>query len=100
MTSITNYPRATFATRPVDQHDFRYSFQHFEQDQFHIGGLAQPSQDKLGDFLAGAVMRWMTQKWIVPREGETVWDVVLDATMALFSAAVATEVIQIVFSAL
>jgi hypothetical protein len=55
---------------------------------------------KSGDFLAGAVMRWMTQKWIVPREGETVWDVVLDATMALFSAAVATEVIQIVFSAL
>jgi hypothetical protein len=50
--------------------------------------------------LTGAVMRWITDKWIVPREGETVWDVVLDAMMALFSAAVATEVIQIVFSAL
>ena len=48
----------------------------------------------------GDVMRWMTQKWIVPREGETVWDVVLDAMMALFCAAVATEVIRIVLSAL
>jgi len=44
-------------------------------------------------------MRWMTQKLIVPREGETVWDAVFDATMALFGAAVATEVIQIIFSA-
>jgi hypothetical protein len=49
--------------------------------------------------LIGAVMRWMTQKLIVPREGETVWDAVFDATMALFGAAVATEVIQIIFSA-
>ena len=45
-------------------------------------------------------MRWMMQKWIVPKEDETVWDVLLDATMALFSAAVATEVIQITFSTL
>ena len=44
-------------------------------------------------------MHWMTQRWIVPNEGETIWDVVLDAVMALFSAAVVTEVIQIIFSA-
>jgi hypothetical protein len=44
-------------------------------------------------------MGWITQRWIAPKEGETVWDVVLDALMALFSAAVATEVIQIIFSA-
>ena len=44
-------------------------------------------------------MRWMTQRWIAPKEGKTIWDVVLDAVMALFSAAVATEVIQINFSA-
>jgi len=37
------------------------------------------------------------QEWIVPKEHETVCDVLLDATMALFSAAVATEVIQIIF---
>jgi hypothetical protein len=43
-------------------------------------------------------MRWMIQKWIVPKEHETVYDVLLDATMALFSAAVATVVIQIIFS--
>jgi len=42
-------------------------------------------------------MRWMMQRWIVPKEHETVWDVLLDATMALLSAAVATEVIQIIF---
>ena len=45
-------------------------------------------------------MRWMTQKWIFPREGETTWDVALDAMMALFSAAVATEVIKIIISTL
>ena len=42
-------------------------------------------------------MRWLIQKCIVPKEHETVCDVLLDATMALFSAAVATEVIQIIF---
>jgi hypothetical protein len=50
--------------------------------------------------LEDAAMRWMIQKWIVPKEHETVFDVLLDATMALFSAAVATEVIQIIFSTL
>ena len=45
-------------------------------------------------------MRWMIKKWIVPKEHETVYDVLLDATMALFGAAVATEVIQIIFSTL
>ena len=44
-------------------------------------------------------MRWMP-KWIVPKEGETFRDVLLDATMAVLSAAVATEVIYIVFSTL
>jgi hypothetical protein len=43
-------------------------------------------------------MRWVMQKWIVPREGETMWDVVIDAMMALLSAAVATEVIQLIVS--
>jgi hypothetical protein len=45
-------------------------------------------------------MRWIIQKWIVPKEDETICDVLLDATLALFSAAVATEVIQIVISTL
>jgi hypothetical protein len=44
-------------------------------------------------------MRWL-QKWIVSNEDETVYDVLLDATMALFSAAVATEIIQIIVSTL
>jgi hypothetical protein len=38
------------------------------------------------------------QKWIVPKEGETVWDVIVDALIALFSAAVATELIQLIIS--
>lgn len=44
-------------------------------------------------------MRWL-QKWIVSRQDETLYDVLLDGTMALFSAAVATGVIQIVVSTL
>ena len=48
----------------------------------------------------GAAMRRIIQEWIVLKEHETVYDVLLDATMALFSAAVATEVIQIIFSTL
>jgi hypothetical protein len=44
-------------------------------------------------------MRWM-QKWVVLKEDETVYDVLLDASTALFGAAIATEVIQLVFSAL
>lgn len=44
-------------------------------------------------------MRWM-QKWVVLKEDETVYDVLLDASAALFGAAIATEVIQLVFSAL
>ncbi len=43
-------------------------------------------------------MRRLTQKWIVPKDHETVWDVVLDAMMALFSAAVATKLIQIILA--
>ncbi len=43
-------------------------------------------------------MRWVTEKWIVPKEGETVWDVIVDALMALFGAAVATELIQLIIS--
>jgi hypothetical protein len=43
-------------------------------------------------------MRWMTQKSIVPKEGETVSDVVLDALLAMFIAAAATELIQTIFS--
>jgi hypothetical protein len=42
----------------------------------------------------------MMGKWVAPKEHETVWDVLLDATMALLGAAVATEVIQIIFSIL
>jgi len=42
-------------------------------------------------------MRWMLN-WVVPKEDENIYDVLLDATLALFSAAVATKMIQIVFS--
>ncbi len=42
-------------------------------------------------------MRWMTQKWIVPKEGETAWDVAVDAAVALFGAAVTTGLIRLIF---
>jgi hypothetical protein len=42
-------------------------------------------------------MRWMLN-WVVPKEDENIYDVLLDATLALFGAAVATKMIQIVFS--
>ena len=43
-------------------------------------------------------MRWMTQKPIVPKEGETISDVVLDALLALFIAAIATELVRTILS--
>jgi hypothetical protein len=43
-------------------------------------------------------MRWITQKSIAPKESETVSDVVLDVLLALFLAAIATELLQIIFS--
>ncbi len=42
-------------------------------------------------------MRWLTEKWIVPKEGETAWDVAIDAAVALFGAAVATELLRLIF---
>ena len=42
-------------------------------------------------------MRWMV-KSIAPKEGENIADILLDTLMALFAAAVATEVIHIIFS--
>jgi hypothetical protein len=84
------------ASRPFRQRNgslFRASFAHLDQDQFPYWRLG-------ASFLKrGAAMRWL-QKWIVSKEDETLYDVLLDATMALFSAAVATEVIQIVVSTL
>jgi hypothetical protein len=43
-------------------------------------------------------MRWMTQKWIAPRDDETIWDVVLDVMMALFGAAILTQLIRLLLS--
>ena len=42
-------------------------------------------------------MRWIDQKWMVPKEGETAWDVAIDAAVALFGAAVATVFIRLIF---
>lgn len=42
-------------------------------------------------------MRWMKRKWIVPKEGETAWDVAIDAAVALFGAAVTTEFLRLIF---
>jgi hypothetical protein len=42
-------------------------------------------------------MRWMLN-WIAPKDDEDIGDVLVDAMLALFSAAVATELIQIIFS--
>jgi hypothetical protein len=39
-------------------------------------------------------MRWMTQKWIVSRKDETVWDLLIDAMIALFGAVVVTQLIR------
>ncbi len=44
-------------------------------------------------------MRWMTQKSIVPKQGEIVSDLVLDALLTLFIAAVGTELIRTILSA-
>lgn len=40
-------------------------------------------------------MRRMTQKRIVPKEDKTVWDALLDATMALLGASIITQFIQL-----
>jgi hypothetical protein len=40
-------------------------------------------------------MRQVMQKWIAPKEDETVWDVVLDATMALVGASVIMQFIHL-----
>ena len=45
-------------------------------------------------------MRGMTQKWIVLKKDETVWDVVLDAMMALLGASIITLSIHIFLSIL
>jgi hypothetical protein len=42
----------------------------------------------------------MTQKWIVSKKDETVWDVVIDATVALFGAVVVTQFIRSIVSIL
>jgi len=43
-------------------------------------------------------MRGMIQKWIVLKDNETVWDVALDATIALLGAAALTQLVQLIFS--
>ena len=39
-------------------------------------------------------MRWMTQKWIVSKKDETLWDVLIDAMIAMFGAVVVTQFIR------
>ncbi len=46
----------------------------------------------------GAAMRRVMQEWIVPKGDETVWDVVLDALMALIGAAVIAQFIEFLLS--
>jgi hypothetical protein len=45
-------------------------------------------------------MRGMTQKWIVLKKDETVWDVVLDAMLALLGASIITQFIHVLLSVL
>jgi hypothetical protein len=45
-------------------------------------------------------MRGMTQKWIVLKKDETVWDVGLDAMVALLGAAIITQIIRSFLSVL
>jgi hypothetical protein len=45
-------------------------------------------------------MRQMMQEWIAPKKGETVWDVVGDAMVAMLGASIITELIQLLFSIL
>ena len=47
-----------------------------------------------------AAMRGMTQKWIVLKKDETVWDVVFDAVIALLGAAIITQIIHSLLSVL
>jgi hypothetical protein len=43
-------------------------------------------------------MRWITQKWILSKKDETFWDVLIDAMIALFGAAVVTQFIRSLIS--
>ena len=43
-------------------------------------------------------MRGIIQKWIVLKDNETVWDIALDATVALLGAAALTQLIQLILS--
>ena len=45
-------------------------------------------------------MRRMTQKWIVPKKDETVWDVVFDGMIALLGASIITHFVQLLLSIL
>jgi len=45
-------------------------------------------------------MRWITQKWIVSEKDETLWDVLIDALIALFGAVVVTQFIRSLVSIL
>ncbi len=45
-------------------------------------------------------MRGMTQKWIVLKKDETVWDVVFDAILALLGASIITQFIHLLLSVL
>ena len=47
---------------------------------------------------SGAAMRWMTQKWIVLKENETIWDVAFDAVVAVLGAAGIVQLIQLLLS--
>lgn len=40
------------------------------------------------------------QKWIVSRKDETVWDVLIDAVIALFGAVIVTQIIRLFVSIL
>ncbi|HTO62945.1 MAG TPA: hypothetical protein VMM15_16980 [Bradyrhizobium sp.] len=71
------------------------SVQHFEQDQFFIACIMLFLEER---YEAGAAMRGMIQKWIVLKDNETVWDVALDATIALLGAAALTQLVQLIFS--
>ena len=45
-------------------------------------------------------MRWMTQKWIFAKRDETVWDVLIDAMIAMFGAVTIAQFIRLLVSIL
>jgi hypothetical protein len=73
-------------------------FKHLARDQCAVGDMAHLFQNSCVSRMAA--MRWMTQKWIVSKKDETLWDILIDAMIALFGAVVVTQFIRSLVSIL